>query len=181
MKYTIAILSLIISSQAYAQAPLGLPPGMPGDNMAAPAQNPSTVPANALPTGAVPAENATATSTEQTPPSNDSKIQAALAQLTPESAALFETAMRKNLEKTKAKQQEVRSIYVNIRSNFVGPAFNKELFLQESARARELQSEIRMSLDQDLAEVASKLPQAERQLIFNALPSRYTKDGSPTK
>ena len=53
---------------------------------------------------------------------------------------------------------------------------NKEEFIAQSLKARELQVILRANLDKDLADIASKFTQDERQIIFNALPARYTRE-----
>ena len=104
------------------------------------------------------------------------RINEALSSLPPEKAKLFESVMRKNVETNREKQMQLRATYVEIRNNFIGAAFNKEDFLAKNAMARQLQAELRQSMDNDLAEIASQMDQTERQTIFNALPTRYTRD-----
>jgi len=110
-----------------------------------------------------------------TPPKTN-KINDALSKLSPAKAQLFDTVMRKNIDANRSKQQQLRGLYLDIRNNFISPTFNKEDFLVKSKQARDLQNELRASLDSDLAEIASQYTQEERQIIFNALPARYTRD-----
>lgn len=107
---------------------------------------------------------------------NVERINEALAKLPPEKAQMFDEIMRRNTEVNRSKQLQLRSIYTDLRKNFSGDPFNKEAFLAKSTEARDLQSSIRASLDTDLAEIASKLTQEERMIIFGALPTRYTRD-----
>lgn len=110
----------------------------------------------------------------QTP--GQSKINEALAQIPYEKAQIFDKIMRKNVETNRDKRILLRSLYTDIRDNFVGPTFDKEAFLKKSEEARKLQEEIRANLDRDLAEIANQFNQEERQIIFNALPARYTRE-----
>jgi uncharacterized membrane protein len=183
MKKTALFLSLtLVPSLSFAQTanttaptPVGIAPA-PAVSTPAPA-TPSTQPDAAATTEQT--ENATAEDSSLAASVNSpsqSRINEALSKIPPEKARIFDNVMRKNQETNREKQQALRSLYTDIRNNFVGPSFNKEEFLAKSAQARELQSTLRTNLDKDLAEIASQLNQDERQIIFNALPARYTRE-----
>ncbi len=137
------------------------------------------VPATATPPAIAPTEQtateSAAAAASATSPSQ-SRINEALAKIPHEKAVIFDNTMRKNQENNREKQQELRSLYTDIRNNFVGVTFNKEEFIAQSLKARELQVILRANLDKDLADIASKFTQDERQIIFNALPARYTRE-----
>lgn len=104
------------------------------------------------------------------------RISDALAKLPPEKAQMFDEVMRRNIDANRATQNKLRTVYIDLRKNFTADTFNKADFLARSAEARELQNALRESLDKDLAEVIDKFSKEEREIIFSALPSRYTRD-----
>lgn len=137
---------------------------------------PSATPATSAPAPAVDATAAAAEPEKTAQEVANSKMQEAISKLPIEKAKLFDNTLRGNLEKNKMKQKTLREYNAAIRENFIGGQFNKAELLAKSEAARNLQTEIRASLDADLATIAEGFTQEERQLIFNALPARYTRD-----
>lgn len=97
------------------------------------------------------------------------RVEAAIAKLPADKAALVKTYFETQKTNGKASFEQTRALRKEMREMLTAPQFDKEAYLAKSRQVQELQAKSQSDRAQALADVASKLNQQERAALMDAM------------